>query len=696
MRSRSKRFLRVLMGAVLTLAALCCLLLPAFAEESHPFTLETTTDIEIILSFEGAEPAVRILNPAGEALTEENIDHVDRAGGMLYIYIKGASSGSWNVVTDKPVTFTVLAWHPDLEIASFTLDEQTDDRAVLRAQVNSSEDFRYTWFIYAQREDENGAVLSQQLLAQTSGRTNREETASVSLELLPDGPRWRLYMEAFAEFSDGVEKNAAAFLDTTFSVTGHTLQGDAAELRTLLDLTEQTLLVDWSGVTARYDEMEVRITDEQGSALVENRFSSDRTETTALVDTASGKRYQVELHPIYHGSYAMAYTRTVAADPGVSITVDTPSATGAGMATVSYKAGAARLPVTARCNGKEAQYQLSGDGSFSIQLEVMENNELQIDFTVDGSVYRVSKTVSVHSFPPALELFGLQDGMKTDRETLTVSGATDPGVTVTVADKAVETTEDGSFSSEVALAPGENPIVFVCENAFGIKTVRTVTVYRVDESGRAMTAAEEEEGKTDTRLPLLFAAGVSLFTLLATLLAFLLRRKKKGLWRALLSSLRVLVLTCALAFGAACFYSWLQYRSAKAAISGSELTRLVQAANYGKISEGITRMDRWLAMTKRMALISGILLGAFVLLIILGIVVGKILKKRPPKAPGLGLTDEEKAAYRAQKQQERLQKKQQKQLKTPTVPDASPAFCPNCGAPMSPGSRFCGNCGRSI
>lgn len=67
-------------------------------------------------------------------------------------------------------------------------------------------------------------------------------------------------------------------------------------------------------------------------------------------------------------------------------------------------------------------------------------------------------------------------GTTTDESSITVRGTTTPGAILTVNDKTVNVSPDGSFSTTVALYSGENTIVLVAKKGSTEPAIEEITV----------------------------------------------------------------------------------------------------------------------------------------------------------------------------------------------------------------------------
>lgn len=130
---------------------------------------------------------------------------------------------------------------------------------------------------------------------------------------------------------------------------------------------------------------------------------------------------------------------------------------------------------TAITNGYSCEYTPStalSEGSHTITFSVNDND--------DNAATAANVSFKIDTVPPTLNVAAPTDGLVTNSKTLTVSGVTNDEtsspVTLTVNGEVVTVGADGSFSSTVTLAEGENTITIVATDSAGKTTTVTRTV----------------------------------------------------------------------------------------------------------------------------------------------------------------------------------------------------------------------------
>ena len=148
-------------------------------------------------------------------------------------------------------------------------------------------------------------------------------------------------------------------------------------------------------------------------------------------------------------------------------------------------------------NGYKLALNSPGFSTWAIDL-AMADGPRQItaiarDFA--GNIATVTVNVVVDTMDPSLALASPQDGLLTSAADVSVSGATEPGATVTVNGASVTVDPSGAFSTNVALAEGLNGLSVAAEDVAGNTATIERTVTR-DSTPPPLTVNEPEEGAT--------------------------------------------------------------------------------------------------------------------------------------------------------------------------------------------------------
>lgn len=598
------------------------------AEKSKTFTLERDADIEISVVYKDTAPSVKVTGPDKTYSEDGDFDIVSHGDGAENFVIKNAKSGNWSVELSSEGEITVLYYTGNVNVDYFTVEPESDTRANVKMKVDYEKEASYDVSVFAVSDGNNTGLPETRVLRETYGYTNRDESFSLGLSDLPDG-KWTFYAEIELKLLDGVSTSLTAYSDTEYTATGRTEKGDESKIVYSVDLTNETLNVDWSGIDDRSNNILVTVVDGNGEMLCYDKYGYGVTSAQIVTDPSSSDTLEVRVIPLdYRENYTTFYRKTVPLTPSESVSVDTPESTSSGMAQISYKFGNEYTPVRIEINGKSSTYQFKGENVMSVRLNENDNNDIRITYrSADGVDYSVSKTVSVHSFPPALNLFGIEDGSVTYSESITVNGLTD-GAYVELNGQKIDVSDDGTFKTEVKLEIGENVLEFVSDNGYGAKTVRTLKIIRRSENGETAATKETRSG-IERFIPLIAGAGSALLATAALAVTLIFAKKKKaGVGTTILLVLTVLSLFSALILGAGSGYSFYRSAKEKASISGNELVGAVGKGDFKGIYGTISLKNEWSDRGLLLALIGGGCLLLGVLLIVITIIIRRHRKNK--------------------------------------------------------------------
>ena len=101
--------------AVLLLSGLQASLV--YALENVKFTNDYNRDIKIIMQYEGSEPNFTVTDPEGKSYAgKDAFNQFEQGSTTLYLYLKDAPQGDWQVQADKKVDITVMDWKQQLTV----------------------------------------------------------------------------------------------------------------------------------------------------------------------------------------------------------------------------------------------------------------------------------------------------------------------------------------------------------------------------------------------------------------------------------------------------------------------------------------------------------------------------------------------------------------------------------------------------
>ena len=624
--SRFSALLLVLTVSIMSLA------LTASAAKKQQFKLDSAQDIEIVLLYDGDAPTFTVKAPGKTFSKDQDYTKIEKKTGVSYLYIKDAPAGSWTIEASKDFDFNVLKWYGSVSITSFRSGTPDKDKIKFKAEIKADENAYVKWYVYATADSSITGVAQKIQLDDGSAQPGKEFTKELDIKNLPDG-EWKLTLDAVAEYGDGLEADAHAEADKSFTVTGHTPQGDTSLITTNYDITQQTIYVDWSKIETYYDSMLVSVVDKDGEILVYDEIDRDTTATSFLANSDVTLR----LMPIYNNVFKEVYNIKLSCSPKVKVTIDTPELTGDLMVQISYDTGDAAVPADITLNGKKSTYNLTGKGTMSLPLDQMNTNQISVTYYPSANErYTISKTVNVQSAPSSIEFFGVKDRLVTDRDTITLSGRTDPDVKLTLGEAEIKVEESGDFTAVAELEKGENVLTFNIESPMGIRTTRTITVVRTISGGTASAAMSNSE--IPLWLQLVFGAAVVVLSAAGILIGIRIAKKKNlDMQGKILLVFRIFLIisfVLLIAAGAFCLYECIKVSSS---ISGDKLIDRLEIGDYDGLDGVLSIRDTWLSRMITLFIMAGICAVVFVITIFIGKWLKKRIKKpkkpKPPKKP---------------------------------------------------------------
>ncbi|MGB0651775.1 MAG: hypothetical protein ACPGQL_01110 [Thermoplasmatota archaeon] len=135
------------------------------------------------------------------------------------------------------------------------------------------------------------------------------------------------------------------------------------------------------------------------------------------------------------------------------------------------------------------------DGSFALSLDLADGEHtVQLEATNGGGTESLTKSFTVDTVAPSLEVTAPLDGTETTEIIATVEGTAEPGAQVTVDGRDASPDGAGVFSLVVSLHQGENVIDVVATDAAGNEATTSVTVTTTSPSA---PPPEDDDEPTD-------------------------------------------------------------------------------------------------------------------------------------------------------------------------------------------------------
>ena len=658
------------------------------AARTDLMTLEGEKDVVVILTYDKELPEVSMTDPSGKVYAaESDFAAVQKGDGAVYYYLRNAPGGTWYIDYDKKsnskLEVHVMPWYQEAEIRSFVMEAPKEERIKVRAEVTAEENIGYAYYIYAVTM--NGEMVDgKKELKNGSGTANQKFETEVDISSLPDGEKYYLQMDVVVTDPDETELTTSAVTAESFSVKGHTTKGDGAKLRTVLDYTDSALEIDWSNAEDSCDQWVVGVF--QGKDAKEPVYSEqmerDRKNTALNIDL-DGEDLKVEVSAMSGGKIVAKYERTIALDPGVTVTINTPEQTGSTTAEVSYDVGDKTVQAEIAVGEKSQKVQWKKSGTAAFEIADMETQEIRVVYGWEaGSFYRVSKRISTDVVPPMLELYGVGESIRVKEKVLPLSGKTDPDAVLKVDGKEQKIGKDGTFQISLKLKKGENQITLTASDPLGNQTSRTILVQ------------SEKDGAKGEKAPHPGGFWILGGTFLAAFLCALLMGifgivsgRKGGNIKKIFAVVKGFCL-CGI-LGGLSGSGWCLYRYWKLTekISGKNLTGVLKAAPVSDLTKVLEQRQECL----RLLWIPAMAAAAFLLLLILLIFGGKAVRKAQESHREKA---EQKKAQREEWKRKKKEEKERTQTQSSGRESEKERYCPYCGAKNAATSKYCGKCGK--
>lgn len=660
------------------------------AARTDLMTLEGEKDVVVILTYDKELPEVSITDPLGKVYAaESDFAAVQKGDGAVYYYLRNAPGGTWYIDYDKKsnskLEVHVMPWYQEAEIHSFTMEAPKEERIKVQAEVTAEENIGYTYYIYAVTM-QGETVDGKKELKSGSGTANQKFETEVDIASLPDGEEYYLQMDVVVTDPDQTELTTSAVTAESFSVKGHTVKGDGAKLRTVLDYTDSALEIDWSSAEDSCDQWVVGVFQGKDAKdpIYSEQLERDRKNTVMNIDL-DGEDLKVEVSAMSGGKIVAKYERTIMLDPGVTVAINTPEQTGSTTAEVSYDTGDKTVQAEITVGEKSQKVRWEKSGTAAFEIADMETQEISVIYGWEtGSFYRISKRISTDVVPPMLELYGVGENIRVEEKVLSPSGKTDPNAVLKINGKEQKIGKEGTFQISLKLKKGENQITLTAADPLGNQTSRTILVQY------------QKEGTKGEKAPLPGGFWILGGTFLAAFLCALLMGifgivsgRKGGKIRKILAVAKGFCICGTL--GGLAGSGWYLYRYWKLTekISGKNLTGVLKAAPVSDLTKVLEQRQECL----HLLWIPASAAVGFLVLFILLTLGGKAIRKAQQR-------HREKTEWRKVQREEQKRKKKEQKERTQTPMSGQvkekERYCPYCGAKNSPTSNYCGKCGKLI
>ena len=483
--------------------AVCPAVSYALESEGDLYYNAKVQDLMVYVYFEKPGVKVRLKDPEENIIDSgsKNAEFVEM-DNMIMILVKDAAQGQWKLLYDKGSNSSIKAdcqpYDKPIWITSLTTSVSGNELNVTFEAGQEGGDGR--GFNYEIRLGTDELMEKYRTIGTGYGYVGQKNEKTCSLKDVNSYTDY--YVQLFIYYDNGDTQNFDIATDGPISYTNPDAAAELSDVLVEINQSYGLLTVDFTDY-ASYDAKRAHVEVEaDGTKIADQLFelteikdistTFDRGvkefKVKASVEYSSGRMSnEVEkTFPFAPDAAAGAFVLHLPTDSAVSGTKYPYSWENAKDQTVSFKADQEN-PVEVVLNG-------SGSG----EIEIPESlSAMEVSYTDADHIRRVlDSRVSVDTEPPVLKLYEQLNGMVTEKESVLVAGKTEPGASLTCNDEPVEISENGTFTYEFKLEPGENKADFRASDAAGNTSLYSLTIKRGEEEQEEVDETNISSNKT--------------------------------------------------------------------------------------------------------------------------------------------------------------------------------------------------------
>ena len=455
-----------------------------YVYEMELFENKIQGDMTIASEYEGAIPEVTFISPSGKeysefvSTAEEFLFIHGTGGGWSNFKIINAEAGMWSVrvvkADEEEVVFHPMMMEEGIAIQEFTLQSLVGKDATVYFDVTKG-DGEYTYYYTIDMVSADGKVLKNDL-ATGEGLTGTPQEVYIYMDVSGCANAklvLRVECDDNAASFDAMESEVFAYdnPDTPAALSGLTVTLDETNLKCMVDWSQYQ---PWGWGTYAYNvkviadgDVEHPVCDDEGLEGTDTYFYYPQ----------GTKELEIVVNYTLDGVLSKEYVKKIDLTSMDYIRIPEEDVTTEAMLPLTYSSkDAAQLTVT--INGQSGVYRIKGQDTIFFTLEEG-NNAFYAAFTgADGITHVIEKDIYLGVVVPHITLFEDLDGMTFKTTSAKVSGMVENTATLTVNGTEVQFSEDGTFSCDVALEPGENEVVLYAASESGIGSSMILTLVR--------------------------------------------------------------------------------------------------------------------------------------------------------------------------------------------------------------------------
>ena len=456
--------------------------------------IDSAKDIVFCVSWEVETPEVVFISPDGTVLDPNKAvsgtTTVKNEKQLFYI-VENAAAGQWRIRYDKKQNPEIDVWVQEykkgLLIESFTVGPVNGNIINTIFSVSGEENTSYNYKISA-IIDHSGR--EKELLSGT-GHVGKEYNVDVNLSRLASYSNYMLKL--YVWFNDNGTDYSDFTYSKPFSYHNSSLDNIKGDFQIAVNPELLSLKLSWDNLYWNTENVLVAVfEDDEKEPSFFNEYDANSISSAEFGYGIDAKKVTIEYSVENNGVYSNPIRKEIDLSK-FGLAMPQEEARNSIMLPLEYK-GYNNQMVNVVVNGYKSELLLNADGSVSITLGD-EWNDINVNYVDDnGIVWEILRQVYVDRIAPVLSMTQNYDGMRTEKEKITISGKVDSCEKLLINGTEIKVGKDGGFTSDVSVAEGENKITVVASDALGNESQYSAVVFR---GSKALLEHESNASSSD-------------------------------------------------------------------------------------------------------------------------------------------------------------------------------------------------------
>lgn len=628
------RTVSLILTFILTVA-LFMMPVPSEAKTEGPLEfgeLEEQQDITIVIEWDNEEPKVFFTSPSGNVYNVRNAyenTSLEEGDNALYFTIRNAEPGLWFITYDSGSNDYFSAYLQE-EVGCFYISEvyanmRKNDICEVTFTTVSNENRYYHYEVYLTADQ----FTEGELVSNGSGYTN--ETVKVSFDMSSHGSydKYLAYVKVFyTEDEIDVFDN---MVSAPFSYENNNVaETKTKNLRLEIRPDEYTVTVFWSPeynmtYLPAFFAKKIRENSNVSSYADDADYYEEITDTNT--DSLSFIYNLADEIKVYfsekrnYNPFSNPRIFTVDLNSLPVITFEDGDVTNHSTYRIHYSGFTSRTLLTISNGAGTATVFAEGEGDFEAEIPEY-TSTLTVSYSPENDVTVIyEKEITRDTTPPALYMSEDYSGIRTDKESFTITGTVRDCYSLTVGGQEVTPDASGNFSYSIPLSIGTNEIDIIASDVSGNSTLCKISIIRTTSGSLYI---EEKTSSDDTTcrsvaIPSilrklsgkmqLIIGGAALLTAaaIAVISTIMLRKNQKSNVIKALHRLLAVFLVVSLIITGYFIYAWRTYYNFNTDVSFTEIIKEDADEAYSLLKEE--------TQYKNYTIISSIVSGGLVALI---------------------------------------------------------------------------------